>query len=198
VPGIPRKPLRIGSGVLRGRRLATPGASRPPLALLRKSLFDILAPRLPGARILDVYAGSGSLGLESVSRGAARVDFVEESGEACRILADNVARTGLAGTAAASCPASCRVICREALVGMRELEKAEVMYDVVFLDPPFADERDGELLSAASRLVEPGGVVILRIPARRTLPPVRDALRLIRHNRYGASLVGVYAREEGS
>ncbi|MEK7475823.1 MAG: RsmD family RNA methyltransferase [Candidatus Coatesbacteria bacterium] len=189
-PGEPRKPLRIGSGALRGRRLVAPGASRPPLALLRKSLFDILAPRLPGARVLDVYAGSGSLGLESVSRGAARVDFVEESGEACRILAENVARTGLAGSA--------RVICREALVGLRELDRAEARYDLVLLDPPFADERDGELLSAAARLVEPGGAVVLRIPARRNLPPVRDALRLIRHNRYGASLVGVYAREEES
>lgn len=189
-PAPPRKPIRIGSGSLRGRRLIAPGSSRPPLARLRKSLLDILAPRLPGARVLDLYAGSGSLGLESVSRGAARADLVEESGEACRILAGNVARTGLVG--------SVRVICRDAFAAMRELAKAGAAYDIVFLDPPFALDRDGELLSAAARLVEAWGAVILRIPARRTLPSVRDSLRLIRHNRYGASVVGVYTKEEGS
>ena len=182
--------MRIGSGAFRGRRLTTPRDARPPLARMRKSLLDILAPRLPGARILDVHAGSGSLGLESASRGAGRVDFVEESGEACRILAENVARTGLTD--------SCRVICRDALAAMAGLDRAGDRYDLVFLDPPFADELDGELLSAAARLVEPGGVAILRIPARRALPAVRDSLRLIRHNRYGASLVGVYLREEGA
>jgi len=189
-PVPPRKPVRIGSGSLRGRRLVTPGASRPPLARLRKSLLDILAPRLPGARVLDLYAGSGSLGLESVSRGAARADLVEESSEACRILAGNVARTGLVD--------SVRVICRDALAAMRELAKSGALYDIVFLDPPFAHARDGELLGAAARLVEPGAVVILRIPAARTLPPVRETLRLIRHNRYGASVVGVYTKEEDS
>ncbi|HEX2138981.1 MAG TPA: 16S rRNA (guanine(966)-N(2))-methyltransferase RsmD [Woeseiaceae bacterium] len=157
VPGKARTPpgrVRIVAGKWRGRRLpvrAAPGL-RPTSERVRETLFNWLAPRIEGARCLDLYAGTGALGFEALSRGASEVLFVEQS--------DTLAQ-GLAESARLLDAASASVQVDDAV---RFLEKGEVRQrDIVFLDPPFGDARMEELcrLLVARPWLSPGAAVYL-------------------------------------
>ncbi len=180
---------RIGAGGSRGKRLRTPAGkgTRPLLARIKQSLFDILSPRLEGACVLDVFAGAGSFGLEALSRGAAEAVLVEAGAEAARAIGDNIGSLGLAGRA---------VLRRaDAEAALAALAAERRTFDIVLLDPPFALERDAALLTAAARVTGGGGVVLLRVPRERRLPDREGGLRLARQERYGVSLVGFYDKE---
>ncbi len=173
---------------MRGRRLVTPRGSgtRPPLALLRKSLFDILAPRLAGVRVLDVYAGSGSLGLESLSRGAESAVMVEVEREALRAIRDNVASLGVEERVT--------VLQSAASIALRKLGVEGARFGVIFLDPPFVLGA-AEDAAAAAKLLEAGGIMIVRVPRGRSLPGIPGGPALVREKAYGKSRVGFYEME---
>jgi len=138
--------LRIVSGIWRSRRLDiadVPGL-RPTSERIRETLFNWLAPRIEGARCLDLFAGTGALGLEALSRGAASGVFVESSNRAVRTLEKNVAALGAAGATVVHGDA------REFLARAKPGS-----FDVVFLDPPFATDSLGELC----RLIDERGVL---------------------------------------
>jgi 16S rRNA (guanine966-N2)-methyltransferase len=142
--GTSARTLRIIGGTWRGRRLRFPHAPeiRPTPDRVRETLFNWLAPRVPGARCLDLFAGSGALGLEALSRGAAHVTFIEHSPAAAREIAARLAEWG----AHAGC-----VVQADA---RRFLERTPaVPFDIVFLDPPFASK----LLTESAALLEQGG-----------------------------------------
>lgn len=157
VPAAARTPpgrVRIVAGKWRGRRLpvaAVPGL-RPTSERIRETLFNWLAPRIEGARCLDLYAGTGALGFEALSRGAAEVLFVEQSETAARYLADSARLLG-----ADNAPI-------HAGDAVRLLQKGETRQrDIVFLDPPFGDDRLAELcrLLVARPWLAPGAAVYL-------------------------------------
>ncbi|MFQ5792668.1 MAG: 16S rRNA (guanine(966)-N(2))-methyltransferase RsmD, partial [Acidobacteriota bacterium] len=143
--------MRIGSGRLRGRRVQTPPGSRtrPTSGRLKKALFDILAPRLAGARVLDLYAGAGALGLEALSRGASWATFVERGRVPAEAIRKNLAALGLAGQGEVL-----RREVRPALAFLAERGRgAEERsgYDVVFVDPPYgADVQESVLRAIAT------------------------------------------------
>jgi 16S rRNA (guanine966-N2)-methyltransferase len=162
--------MRIIAGELRGRPLkAPPGErTRPMLDRVREALFARLEERLSGARVLDLYAGSGSLGLEALSRGAQRARFVERDGPALAALRKNVEDLGLATRA--------RVWRGDALQRSSWLggAGADEVYDLVFFDPPYALVRDPDtsprLVAALEELaadaLAPGGVIVVHAPER--------------------------------
>lgn len=150
--------MRIISGSAGGIRLQVPGAvARPTSDRVREAVFSILGARVDGAVVLDLFAGSGALGLESLSRGAQRADFVERDRKACRVIEANLAKARLADRA--------RVVGREAAAF---LKGATAVYDLVFADPPYL-KRDGDVDYAAGlladenlrRVISPDGMVIL-------------------------------------
>lgn len=163
----PRGWVRIVGGSLRGRRLPVPELPglRPTPDRVRETLFNWLAPEIEGARCLDLFAGTGALGLEAVSRGAARVLLVDRSP---RIVAHLTALTAQLGV-------SDQVTCARA-DGLELLARTPDRFDVVFLDPPFGA---GLLVPACGRLAErglvaPGGTVYLETEldaADLALPP---------------------------
>ena len=129
--------MRVTGGVLRGRTIVVPKGSavRPTQDRVRLALFSSLASRIPACRFLDLFAGSGAVGLEAWSRGATHVCWVEQSGRVWPVLRRNVeglCRTGEGGT--------CRVVRAE---GLRFLDSAEAreVFDIIFADPPY--DRDG-------------------------------------------------------
>jgi 16S rRNA (guanine(966)-N(2))-methyltransferase RsmD len=126
--------VRIIAGSLGSRRLeAPPGlATRPSSDRLRETLFNVLAPRIAGAIFLDLYAGSGAVGLEALSRGAARVEFVERDAAALKVLRGNLERLGIAGGFRIHACAVGSLLRRAVEAGKRREQ-----YDVVFLDPPW-------------------------------------------------------------
>ena len=120
--------MRIIAGQAKGRVLKVPReVSRPTTDRVRESVFGILAPVLNGAKVLDLFAGSGSLGLEALSRGAAECVFVEQDRGACRVIEENLKKTGLAGGQVRSMEVS------------RFLKGRGGCYDLIFADPPYAD-----------------------------------------------------------
>jgi len=149
--------LRIIAGDLRGRRIRVPPGElvRPTPDRVREALFDILGQTLDGFRVLDLYAGTGALGLEALSRGAAHATFVEIDARVRSILAQNAAALGVA--------VRCRILAGGVLP---LLERGAVggPFDLVLADPPYHDASGGRLLSAlaAGRLLAPGSRVVLQ------------------------------------
>jgi 16S rRNA (guanine966-N2)-methyltransferase len=126
--------MRVIAGRFRSRLLSAPEglSTRPTSDRLRETLFNVLAPRIDSAAFLDLYAGSGAVGIEAVSRGAARVTFVERDASATRILRVNLERLGIAD--------GFRINTGSVKVFLRPLAGGgprSVRYDLVFLDPPY-------------------------------------------------------------
>lgn len=178
--------MRIGKGRLKGSRLRAAGdATRPPLAALRASLLDALGGRLPGARVLDLYAGSGSLGLEALSRGAAEAVFMERDPAAAAGIGAAAARMGLESRV--------HVVTTDTARGVAALAADDrVGFDVVFLDPPFRDDA-GAVAAAAAGLVRREGILLWRVARGRPLPGALAGLSLRRQRRHGISVVGFYS-----
>src|SRR3989441_12933158 len=134
--------MRILAGALKGRRLVTPRgpATRPTTDQVRLALLDALAPWLEGARVLDLFAGAGGVGLEALSRGAAHATFVERDARAVAALAANVRALGVGSRA--------RVVRAEVGRALGRLAAAGERYDVVFLDPPYDGDVGAATLAA--------------------------------------------------
>jgi 16S rRNA (guanine966-N2)-methyltransferase len=171
--------LRIIGGRHRGRKLALPAdvAIRPTPDRVRETLFNWLQPRIDGARALDLFAGSGALGLEALSRGAGHVTFVEQDRRAAAAI-DTLSRDWQETGA--------QVVCSDAL-GWLSRAKGSAPFDIVFLDPPY----DSALLAAAAtalvegRLLAPDSRVYVEHRARDALPPMPAGWRDVRDGRAG-------------
>lgn len=177
--------VRIISGHLRGRDLgAVPDGVRPTSDRVRESLFSALGS-VDGDRVLDLFAGSGALGLEAYSRGASAVVFVERSRKVAQAIRKRIQRLGLEEID------QIELVQADATTAIRRLESSEAQpFDLVFLDPPYAEgDREGtlEALFASSLLAEDATVVV-EGPTRHPVPPVAGA-RLLDERRYGDTLL---------
>lgn len=183
--------MRIVAGIARGRRLEAPAGTgtRPTSDRIRESIFNILGQRFEGGAVLDLYAGSGAMGLEAISRGADRAVLVEKDRAAAAICEKNAAALGFGERV--------RVIRSDVASALRALAGRGERFELVFLDPPYA-EGPGPALESLARLelLAPGGRVVAehgrRAPsadAYGTL--VRTALR-----EFGEPAVSFYEREE--
>ena len=176
--------MRIIGGTHRGRRIAAPkgGHTRPTGDRVREALFNLVGP-VDGASVLDLYAGSGALGLEALSRGARRCVFVETDGVACRAIRANLETLGLTGGL---------VTQRDAAAVLREERTAGRRHELLLLDPPYErwqqlEPRLGELVPA---VVAEAGMVVVETDARvePTLP-----LDLVTTRRYGSARLTLFA-----
>ncbi len=192
---------RVIAGRARGRRLAAPGAGTRPLAdRVKETLFAILEPVLPGATVLDLFAGSGAAGIEALSRGAARVVFVDRDRTASAVIERNLRTTGLAG------PTS--IVRRsDALAYLDGAAATDGPFDVVVLDPPYEDV--GLLEAALERLGAPGpaddgglvaprGRVVAKRFRRTSLPTTIGLLASDRERRFGETTLTFYRRISGA
>ncbi|HWZ85107.1 MAG TPA: RsmD family RNA methyltransferase [Thermoanaerobaculia bacterium] len=173
--------VRILAGRWKGRRLEAGASARPTSSKARQAIFSILAGRIGGARVLDLYAGSGAVGLEAVSRGALSAVLVEVDAVALR---RSVERIG-AG------PGETRIV--EASVGpaVRALVRAGERFDLVFADPPYASaDAVGELVEAAA-LLRDGGVLVLQQDGGAPAPGLAG-LELLDRREYGRNVFCFY------
>jgi 16S rRNA (guanine(966)-N(2))-methyltransferase RsmD len=185
--------MRIIAGQLRSRPLqAPPGlATRPTSDRLRETLFNVLAPRIEGAVLLDLYAGSGAVGMEALSRGAAHVVFVERAQPALSVLRANLAKLGLT--------AGFRIHAQSVGSFLRKpAAKDAPPFDIVFLDPPYDAEQEYEatlrlLGNAATPLLAPGAVVIAEHRKKDRLEDRYGALQQTRLLQQGDAGLSFYA-----
>jgi 16S rRNA (guanine966-N2)-methyltransferase len=177
------KSIRVIAGSLKGRRLQTPTweALRPTSDKLRETLFNVVAPRVRGARVLDGYAGTGALGIEAISRGAAQVTFVERDRRAQALIAANLAHCGIAGGYVIIRASFARALAN--LTG--------VSFDLVLLDPPY-DEAVDEPITTAARRLTPGGLLVLEHARRRDTPAAAGGLVRTRQVISGDSALSLY------
>lgn len=178
--------IRITGGSLRGRRVRVPRGVRPTEARLREALFSIWQSRVVAARFLDLFAGSGAVGLEASSRGAESVLLVEGRTAALRVLRRNCRQLGAAG---------CRVVACNLPRGLPALTAGQ-SFDLIFADPPYRF-RDYELLIAVcGRVLAAGGELALEHSHRSQLPERSANLGRIDRRSYGDSALSRY-REIG-
>jgi 16S rRNA (guanine(966)-N(2))-methyltransferase RsmD len=183
---------RVIAGTARGIRLAAPGPGTRPFGdRVKQTLFAILEPDLPGANVLDLFAGSGAAGIEALSRGAARTTFVERDGGAAAVIAANLGRTHLAGDRV-------RIVRADAIAWLRGPEAASAApFGVVVLDPPYAETGLlAEALAAVGPLVTHGGRVVAKHFWRDPPPAEVGLLASERERRFGETTLTFYRRQE--
>ena len=178
--------MRVTGGEFSGRRLSAPRQSsvRPTADRVRESLFARLGD-LADQRVLDLFAGSGSLGIEAMSRGAETAVFVDQTSSAASCIRANLEQLGLEGRGT--------VIRSSVLAGLARLEREGQAFDLLLVDPPYAS---GEALAVLERLaggdfIEPDGLVVLETHRRHDPGPV-EGLRRTDERRYGDTLVVWY------
>lgn len=160
-----RATLRIIGGSWRGRKLSFPEIDglRPTADRVRETVFNWLQPITPGARCLDLFAGSGALGLEALSRGASHCDFIEHNAEAASAIKRHIAELG--------CGDRSRVISADALTW-----RSDTPYDLIFIDPPFdANYFDAALAQVSTAdLLADGGRIYLELPVSQPMPDIEQ------------------------
>jgi len=181
--------VRIIAGEFKGRRLKTPRWSglRPTSDKLRETLFNIVAPRMSGARVLDVFAGTGAIGLESLSRGASRAVFIDRDPRAVALIHQNAELCGVRNRCA---------IIRDTAEHALEQPIEGSPFDLVVLDPPYDLQTVGRVIDAAATHLAPGGILVLE-HASRTAVPTAASVRPHRTIRSGDSALTIYEYEAG-
>jgi 16S rRNA (guanine(966)-N(2))-methyltransferase RsmD len=182
--------VRIIAGAYKGRRLATPrgDTTRPTADQVRIALLDTLMPWLPEARVLDLFAGAGGVGLEALSRGAAHVTFVERDARAMQALRANVATLGVA-------PAT-RLVRDDVGRVVRALRRDGERFDVVFLDPPYGGDDVTTTLDALGDaiVISDRGVVVVQHPTKRAPAATFGRLEAFRARRFGETTLTFFRR----
>ncbi|HEY8447092.1 MAG TPA: 16S rRNA (guanine(966)-N(2))-methyltransferase RsmD [Thermomicrobiales bacterium] len=182
--------MRVIAGEAKGHTLKGPPspATRPMTDKIRQALFSMLGSLgVEPDRVLDLYAGTGSIGIEALSRGASWADFVEQSSAACRVIRANLQHTKFTDRS--------RV---HQMTVAAFLQRDEEPYDLIILDPPYADPDILPTLEklAASRLVQSGTVVVVGHSPRVTLPDEIGRLQRLRHRCHGDSCFSIYEAGE--
>jgi 16S rRNA (guanine966-N2)-methyltransferase len=179
--------MRVIAGTLKGRRLKAPtwDGLRPTSDKLRETLFNILSARVPGARVLDGFAGTGAVGIEAISRGAADVTFIENDRRAQALIAGNLAHCGIAEGYAII-----RASVAQGLDALRA-SPAFVPFDIILLDPPY-DQRPDEVLASVNAAVAPRGLIVLEHARRQAAPESLAHLTRTRQVRSGDSVLSFF------
>jgi 16S rRNA (guanine(966)-N(2))-methyltransferase RsmD len=194
--------MRIISGKYKGRVIKMPKGIRPTQQKVRKAVFDILG-NVAGLSFLELYAGSGAVGLEALSRGAAEVTLVESGRQSLKAIEMNIAALGARGCCAHSLGA-------EQAIALFNRDKRK--FDLIFLDPPYDKEaaapnlkgKVGVLLSAAKKTLQtlsaydilaPNGFIMVQHFKKDTLPDALGVFSLIRRYKYGSTILSLYKKD---
>jgi len=182
--------MRIIAGAFKGRRLApVKGRTRPTAAKVREAVFNILGPAVVGMRVLDLFAGTGALGIEAISRGASAAVFVEDHPEAVKALRRNLEDLGLQGQT--------KVWPLPVATALKKLAAQSERFGLAFLDPPYGGKEALAALNALAflNLLEAKGQVVVEHSRRDTLPEESGPLKRTEVRRYGDTQVAFYLLE---
>jgi len=191
--------MRISAGQLKGRKVAFPGVFskkagagelRPTSSKVREALFDIIRTDVPDACFLDLYAGTGAVGFEALSRGADRVVLVEMDRRQHQSITRCIERLGLSEKVTA--------LKEQVLHFLRRAALAGDSYDIIFADPPYASQETPELIRLLDSvpLLRDGGCLVVELPSRQglPLPEVLHSLRHVRDYRYGDTMLALFRK----
>jgi 16S rRNA (guanine966-N2)-methyltransferase len=180
--GIADRAMRVTGGTLGGRLLRVPASGvRPTADRVRESLFACLGP-LDGARVLDLYSGTGALGIEALSRGAITAVFVDRDARALAFLRRNLDELGLLERA--------RIVHSDGVRALRRLERERERFDLILADPPYASGEAERVLAEVARgaILVPGGTLVVECGRRHPLP-TPEGLAVVDERHYGDTRV---------
>ena len=179
--------MRVIAGEARGRKLAAPAGLdvRPTADRVRQSVFDMLTVRAEAENVLDLFAGTGALGIEALSRGAARAVFVERSPVALKTLEANLAACRFTGRA--------EVRRGDFRAALKTLAAAGATFDLVFVDPPYEGPARDEAVTALHTVLAPGAWIVVETAAEQGAPATPADWRLEAERKYGRTRIFLYA-----
>ncbi|MBC1434617.1 16S rRNA (guanine(966)-N(2))-methyltransferase RsmD [Paenilisteria rocourtiae] len=184
--------MRVIAGGRKGHHLkAVPGTNtRPTTDKIKESLFSIIGPFFDGEKVLDLFAGSGGLGIEALSRGASECVFIDQAQAAIKTVHLNVAACHLEEQA--------HIFRNEAKRALKVLAKNEWVFDLVFLDPPYKKQQLEQLMMSLSEheLVADGALVICEHDTDAMLPDIVAAFKKTREERYGITVLSIFEYEK--
>ncbi len=180
----------ITGGKLKGIRLKVPKCRgvRPTTNRVRESIFNILSSRIENTSILDIFAGSGILGIEALSRGAQKAVFVENNRRCCKTIVDNLLKCKLKEQAL--------VICRHFMNATKELIRKNATFDLVFADPPYSVSFKDEIFTCVRSLVKEGSLLVLEQPGGiKKIEFDEKEWSLVREKRFGTTSIWLLERK---
>lgn len=179
--------MRVITGTARGRRLNELRGmeTRPTTDKVKESIFNCIQFDVEDARVLDLFAGTGQLGIEALSRGAQSAVFVDKRTDAAKLVRDNLALCQLSDRA--------QVICGDS---MGYLSSLRTRFDIIFLDPPYADDLLERAIAHIARfdILSPHGIIVAESPMDKALPALEAPYGIYREYRYGKIKVTIYHR----
>ena len=168
--------IRVSSGQYRNRKITTPGGATHPMGEReRLALFNMIAEYLPGAKVLDAFAGSGALGIEALSRGASEVVFVEKAAPACRVIRENLKELGIEAE-----------IYQSNVVNFT----TDMEFDVILADPPYDNFKINEVTHLL-QFLRGGGVLALSHPGEA---PELPRMELLKSRKYAGATISIYVK----
>ena len=179
--------MRVITGKARGIQLKTPEGltTRPTSDRVKEALFSIIQFEIPGARVLDLFGGTGQLGIEALSRGAKSATFVDAGEPACRLIRENLRRTKLEGDG--------KVVRSDY---MDYLKRCREEYDIIFLDPPYAEVFLENSLKQIAEIdiLRSGGIIVAERPVGKELPWEFEGFNRSKDYKYGNTLLTLYRK----
>ena len=179
--------MRVISGTARGRKLKTPAGSdiRPTGDIIKESIFNIIQFDIEGRRVLDIFAGTGQLGIEALSRGARSAVFVDSSSQAVKLICENLKHCDFSENS--------KVIRRDALKFLQNPEK----FDLIFIDPPYAENSSDEILRKIMEFdkLNDNGIIIFEMSADKRAPAADLPYKLNKEYKYGGVKIAKYSKE---
>ena len=181
--------MRVITGKARGVTLKTPEGmqTRPTADRVKEALFSIIQFDLPGAAVLDLFGGTGQLGIEALSRGAKSAVFVDHSADACALIKENLKRTKLSEQA--------QVVRGDYL---DYLKRCKNQYNIILLDPPYAEVFLENALKCIAEIdiLQSGGIIVTERPLGKELPYEFPGLTRSKDYKYGKTLITLYRKDE--
>jgi len=180
--------MRVISGKARGTQLKTPDGmlTRPTIDRVKEALFSIIQFDIPASKVLDLFGGTGQLGIEALSRGAKSAVFVDQREDACRLIRENLKRTRLEQDA--------KVVRSDYL---DYLKRCREKYDIIFLDPPYAEVFLENALKCITEIdiLQSGGIIVAERPLGKELPWEFEGYTRSRDYKYGKVLLTIYRKD---
>ena len=181
--------MRVITGKARGVQLKTPDgmATRPTADRVKEALFSIIQFDVPTAKVLDLFGGTGQLGIEALSRGAKSAVFVDAGEPACRLIRENLRRTKLESDA---------TVVRSDYLAY--LKRCREKFDIIFLDPPYAEVFLENALNCIAEIdiLESGGIIVAERPVGKELPWDFEGFTRSKDYKYGTVLLTIYRKNE--
>ena len=180
--------MRVITGKARGVQLKTPDGmlTRPTSDRVKEACFSIIQFDLPGARVLDLFGGTGQLGIEALSRGAKSAVFVDQREDACKLIRENLRRTKMESDG--------KVVRSDYLDYLRRTKE---QFDIIFLDPPYAEVFLENALNCITEIdiLHSGGIIVTERPAEKELPFEFEGFTRSRDYKYGKTIITIYRKD---